>query len=97
MVPHFPHMLLSVKNRDNTGTTLSANAAISENGDNTGSTLSANAAVRKDTDMTGTTLSANAAINEKRGHNAAFSEKRKQYTGSTLSHDVSRLQDCRTT
>jgi hypothetical protein len=39
----------SVKKGDNTGSTLSANAAVSKNGDNTGSTLSTNATVKTET------------------------------------------------
>jgi hypothetical protein len=45
LVAHYPQMLLSVKNGDNTGSALTANAASMKNRDITGSTLSANAAV----------------------------------------------------
>jgi hypothetical protein len=58
-------MPLSEKNGDNSGSTLSANAAVGENGDNSGSTLSTNAAVRENGEITGSTLSTNAAVREK--------------------------------
>ena len=45
LVAHYQQMPPAVKKGDNTGSTLSANAALAEDGDITGSTLSANAAV----------------------------------------------------
>ena len=52
VVAHYPQMPPSEKNGDNSGSTLSANAAVGENGDITGTS----------------TFSANAAVREKRGH-----------------------------
>jgi hypothetical protein len=45
LVAHYQQMPPAVKKGDNTGSTLSANAALAEDGDIIGSTLSANAAV----------------------------------------------------
>ena len=62
LVAYYPQMPLSVRSGDNTGSTLSANAAMREVGDIFGSTLSANAAVREKGDKSDSTLSANAIM-----------------------------------
>jgi hypothetical protein len=74
LAPHYPQMPPSVKNGDNTGRTLSANAVVTENGDITGTTVSGNATVSKKWGLCkiggfgGITFPTNAAISEKRGH-----------------------------
>ena len=61
-VPHYPQMLPSVKNGDNTGTTLSANAAVQETGTLPVAHYPQMPPCVKNMDITGTTLSANATM-----------------------------------